>query len=105
MDLKELIHKASEKFPTNIWQTPKGKPAKTDAVLSQVFDFMMDRLRAYYQDTGVAAEVFDAVLAVHPSQPYDFDRRVRAVTSFQQLPEAQSLAAANKRIQNILKPK
>jgi glycyl-tRNA synthetase beta chain len=103
LDVKDLIHKAGEKFPANIWQTPKGKPAKASAVLSQVFDFMMDRLRAYYQDSGVAPEVFDAVLAVHPSQPYDFDRRVRAVTSFQQLPEAQSLAAANKRISNILK--
>ncbi|WP_455212130.1 DALR anticodon-binding domain-containing protein, partial [Kaarinaea lacus] len=85
------------------WTTPKGKPAKASDVLPQVFDFMMDRLRAYYQDSGVAPDVFDAVLAVNPTQPYDFDRRVRAVTSFQQLPEAESLAAANKRISNILK--
>jgi glycyl-tRNA synthetase beta chain len=103
LDLKDLIQKASEKFPANVWLTPKGKPAKAGDVLSQVFDFMMDRLRAYYQDSGVAPDVFDAVLAVLPTQPYDFDRRVRAVTSFQQLPEAESLAAANKRISNILK--
>jgi glycyl-tRNA synthetase beta chain len=103
LDLKDLIQKASERFPANVWLTPKGKPAKAGDVLSQVFDFMMDRLRAYYQDSGVAPDVFDAVLAVHPTQPYDFDRRVRAVTSFQQLPEAESLAAANKRISNILK--
>ena len=103
LDLKDLIQKASEKFPANIWTTPKGKPAKAGDVLAQVFDFMMDRLRAYYQDSGVAPDVFDAVLAVNTTQPYDFDRRVRAVTSFQQLPEAESLAAANKRISNILK--
>jgi glycyl-tRNA synthetase beta chain len=103
LDLKELIHKAGANFPADIWQTSKGKAAKMDTVLKQAFDFMMDRLRAYYQDTGVAPDVFDAVLAVNPTQPYDFDRRVRAVTSFQQLPEAESLAAANKRISNILK--
>ena len=103
LDLKKLIQKAGDQFPANLWVTPKGKPAKAGDVAAQVFEFMMDRLRAYYQDSGVAPDVFDAVLAVHPTQPYDFDRRVRAVTSFQQLPEAQSLAAANKRISNILK--
>lgn len=103
LDLKELIHTASEKFPKDIWSTNKGKPAKVDAVLQQVFEFMMDRLKAYYHDSGVAPDVFDAVLAVDPTQPYDFDRRVRAVTSFLELPEAESLAAANKRISNILK--
>ena len=64
---------------------------------------MMERLRAYYSDSGVAADVFDAVLALQPAQPHDFDRRVRAVTHFQTLAEAQSLAAANKRVSNILK--
>jgi glycyl-tRNA synthetase beta chain len=103
LDLKELIEKAGTKFPTNLWTTSKGKPANPSDVMLQVFDFMMDRLRAYYQDSGVAPDVFDAVLVINPTQPYDFDRRVRAVTSFQQLPEAESLAAANKRISNILK--
>jgi glycyl-tRNA synthetase beta chain len=64
---------------------------------------MMDRLRAYYADTGVPHDVFDAVYAQRPIQPYDFDRRVRAVTYFQSLPQAESLAAANKRISNILR--
>jgi len=69
----------------------------------QVFDFMMDRLRAYYKDIGVAPDVFEAVFAQRPTQPYDFDRRVRAVNHFLGLPQAESLAAANKRISNILR--
>jgi glycyl-tRNA synthetase beta chain len=72
-------------------------------VESQVFDFIMDRLRAYYHDAGVAPDVFDAVHAQRPTQPYDFDRRVRAVNHFQSLAAAESLAAANKRISNILR--
>lgn len=103
LDLKEVIQIASEKFPKDIWSDKKGKHAKVSDVLNQVFEFMMDRLKAYYHESGVAPDVFDAVLAVNPTQPYDFDRRVRAVTSFLQLPEAESLTAANKRISNILK--
>jgi len=103
LDLKELIHKAAEKFPATLWQDAKGKAVAKEHILKQVFEFMMDRLQAYYRDSGVPPDVFDAVLAVSPTQPYDFDRRVRAVTSFLQLPEAESLAAANKRISNILK--
>ena len=64
-------------------------------VINQVFDFMMGRLKAYSADTGVAPDPFDAVL--------DFDARLKAVTAFRQLAEAESLAAANKRIGNILK--
>ena len=76
---------------------------KDTALVTQVFEFMMDRLRAYYHDTGVAPDVFEAVLEQRPTQPHDFDRRVRAVTAFRKLPEAESLAAANKRISNILR--
>lgn len=72
-------------------------------VISQVFDFMMTRLKAYYADTGVAPDTFEAVLAQQPTYPLDFDARIKAVTAFRQLPEAASLAAANKRIGNILK--
>jgi glycyl-tRNA synthetase beta chain len=64
---------------------------------------MMDRLRAYYHEVGVAPDVYEAVLDQRPTQPYDFDRRVRAVNHFLTLPEAESLAAANKRISNILR--
>lgn len=70
---------------------------------SEVFDYMMERLRAYYADRDIPGDVVDAVLASRPTRPSDFDQRVRAVTAFQRLPEAESLAAANKRIRNILR--
>ncbi len=73
-----------------------------EGVSEKVFDFMMDRLRAYYADIGVTPDVFDAVHARRPTQPLDFDRRVRAVNHFRSLPQADSLTAANKRIANIL---
>ncbi len=72
-------------------------------VVDQVFDFMMSRLKAYYHDTGIAPDTFEAVQAQRPTQPLDFDARLKAVTTFRTLPEAESLAAANKRIGNILK--
>lgn len=68
-----------------------------------VTHFVYDRLRGYYADRGVTGAQFDAVLnAVHESLP-DFDARVQAVRGFVQLPEAEALAAANKRIRNILR--
>jgi glycyl-tRNA synthetase beta chain len=94
LDLREMVQQATAALSDKV--TAKD-------VEHQAFDFMMDRLRAYYKDTGVAPEVFESVLAQHPSQPFDFDRRVRAVMHFQSLPEAESLAAANKRISNILR--
>ena len=94
LDLREMVQQATAAL---------GNKVTVKDVENQVFDFMMDRLRAYYKDTGVAPEVFESVLAQLPSQPFDFDRRVRAVMHFQSLPEAESLAAANKRISNILR--
>jgi glycyl-tRNA synthetase beta chain len=73
------------------------------AVISQVFEFAMERLRAWYLDQGVRLDSFEAVLARHPTQPRDFHRRIQAVTAFRELAEAVSLAAANKRVQNILR--
>ncbi len=74
-----------------------------DKLSAQVFDFMMERLRVYYTDAGIAVDVFEAVSAVRPTRPYDFDQRVRAVNAFRELAEAESLAAANKRASNILR--
>ncbi len=68
-----------------------------------VYDFMMDRLRGYYVDTGLEKNIFEAVRACRPERPLDFDSRVKAVKTFRKLKEAESLAAANKRISNILK--
>jgi len=78
---------------------------KVDAskVEKDVFDYMIDRLRAYYLDRDVPLDVFEAVVALKPVRPLDFDRRIKAVTLFRALPEAVSLAAANKRVGNILK--
>ncbi|ACJ17482.1 glycine--tRNA ligase subunit beta [Coxiella burnetii] len=72
-------------------------------VVNQSFDFIIERLRAWYLEKEVPASVFMAVLASHPADPLDFDRRIKAVQHFQTLPEADALAAANKRVSNILK--
>ena len=65
--------------------------------------FILDRLRAYFADRSIPTDVFNAVLAREPTRPLDFANRVRAVETFRALPEAASLAAANKRIRNILR--
>lgn len=72
-------------------------------VADQVFDFMLERLRAYYMDAGVALDVFEAVRVRRPVRPLDFHRRVQAVSGFLKRPEAASLTAANKRIRNLLR--
>jgi glycyl-tRNA synthetase beta chain len=69
---------------------------------STVVDYMLERFRAHYEEQGINAEVYLAVHARRPTQPLDFDRRVKAVEAFRQLPEAQALAGANKRVSNIL---
>jgi glycyl-tRNA synthetase beta chain len=69
----------------------------------RVIDFIFDRLKGYCLDQGYTADEFDAVIAVTPAEPLDFMQRLQAVKAFRQLPEAESLAAANKRIRNILR--
>ena len=85
----------------------------SDPTAGEVYDFIMERLRAYYLErasTGVTApraaittEMFDAALATKPSSPVDFDARLQALSAFLELEEAASLTAANKRIANILR--
>lgn len=70
---------------------------------NDVFEFMLDRLKAYYQEQGISLDVYDAVHSTRPARPVDFDRRVKAVAKFKSMPASESLAAANKRIGNILK--
>lgn len=82
-----------------------------DAMVEEIFAFIVDRLRAYYRDGlapglergAVTAETFEAVRARNPSSPLDFHQRLVAVQGFLQLPAADSLAQANKRIANILR--
>jgi len=73
------------------------------ADLSELYDFILDRLRGYYADKGVPAAHFNAVAELKPASLYDFDTRIDAIGTFAALPEAEALAAANKRIGNILK--
>lgn len=69
----------------------------------RVLDFIFERLKGYCLDKGYGPDEFDAVIAVAPAEPLDFMQRLDAVKTFRQLPEAESLASANKRIRNILK--
>ena len=85
---------ASADTPTDTVSTGIGAEARR---------FMLDRLRAYFADRSIPTDVFNAVLAREPTRPLDFANRVRAVETFRALPEAASLAAANKRIRNILR--
>jgi glycyl-tRNA synthetase beta chain len=79
--------------------------AGPDPVAAEIYEYIMERLRAYYVegDRGITTEMFDAVLARRPSSPLDFDARLRALVDFLSLPDAASLATANKRIANILR--
>jgi glycyl-tRNA synthetase beta chain len=77
--------------------------ADQSATSDRVIDFIFDRLKGYCLDQGYTADEFDAVITVTPAEPLDFMQRLQAVKAFRQLPEAESLAAANKRIRNILK--
>jgi glycyl-tRNA synthetase beta chain len=84
-----------------------------EKVTAEIYDYMMERLRAYYLEGGgtrntlgaanMTTEMFDAVLASSPLSPLDFDARLKALRAFLELPESTSLTAANKRIANILK--
>ena len=94
LDLKAVIAQAAKNLAEKV---------DASAVEADVFDYMLERLRAYYLDRDVHVDVFDAVAALKPSRPLDFDRRIKAVSIFRSLPEAESLAAANKRVGNILK--
>jgi glycyl-tRNA synthetase beta chain len=78
-----------------------------DPLIDEVYDYIFERLRAYYLEgeasRALTTEMVDAVLANRPRSPLDFDARLRALETFVALPDAASLAAANKRIANILR--
>ena len=94
IDLIELLDLAASNYSPKI---------KARDITDDVFKFLMERLRRYYLDEGVGNDTFESVLAINSSKPLDFHHRLTAVTEFRKLPEAESLAAANKRISNILK--
>ncbi|NWN92094.1 glycine--tRNA ligase subunit beta [Marinobacter adhaerens] len=84
------------------WAEENFTSLTEDGTASSVVDYMLERFRAYYDEQGIGAEVYLAVHARRPTCPRDFDRRIKAVEAFRQLPEAQALAGANKRVSNIL---
>ena len=93
LDLEDLVKKSVALF---------GDKLTNQNVVADVVDFMLGRFRAWYQDEGIAVDVIQAVLARRPTRPADFDARVRAVSHFRTLDSAEALAAANKRVSNIL---
>jgi glycyl-tRNA synthetase beta chain len=82
---------------------PALDPGRRAALAAELCEFVFDRLRGYYAEQGFDSNQFEAVLAVQPRSLIDFDRRLRAVAEFGRRPEAASLAAANKRVANILR--
>jgi glycyl-tRNA synthetase beta chain len=84
-------------------QALAAQPVQGRAEAGEVYEFLMERLKAYYLETGIRSDVFEAVRAKQPRRPLDFQRRLQAVNEFLKLPEATALAAANKRIANILR--
>ncbi|SFY25545.1 glycyl-tRNA synthetase beta chain [Pseudomonas sp. NFR02] len=79
-----------------------GTKVKQAGLAEQVLEFVFDRLRARYEDEGVDVSVYLSVRALQPGSALDFDQRVQAVQAFRKLPEADALAAVNKRVSNLL---
>ncbi|MEQ5835936.1 glycine--tRNA ligase subunit beta [Marinobacter sp. NFXS9] len=84
------------------WAAANFTSLTVEDPVTPVVDYMLDRFRAHYEEQGIGAEVYLAVHARRPTRPLDFEQRIRAVEAFRQLPAAQALAAANKRVSNIL---
>ena len=80
-----------------------AKVESSDELIDGIYDFITSRLKAYYADQGITAEQFEAVRVCRPAHPVDFAARIAAVQHFAQMDAAESLAAANKRINNLLK--
>ncbi|MFZ2236382.1 MAG: glycine--tRNA ligase subunit beta [Dokdonella sp.] len=107
LDLHVQLIEASEAVLAALPTEPPSKASKPRPSASEltddVFAFVLDRMRGYYADQDIGIETFDAVRVTHPHSLLDFDRRIHAVHEFAALPEAKALAAANKRIGNILR--
>lgn len=93
LDLRDTLEFAVRQY---------GSKVKAEGLVDQVQEFVFDRLRARYEDEGTETAVYLAVRALQPTSPLDFEQRVQAVQAFRRLPEAEALAAANKRVWNLL---
>jgi glycyl-tRNA synthetase beta chain len=120
LDLRACIVRAVESVRADIARLQSSAPGAAsppkptaESLGNEIYDFLMERLRAYYLEgagaalvpgrAAVTTEMFDAVLATRPASSVDFDARLKALSTFLDLPEAASLTAANKRISNILR--
>lgn len=93
LDLVDIIAFSQQTFADKL---------SNNNVADEVLEFMLGRFRAWYEAEGYGVDVIQAVLARRPTNPSDFDRRVKAVAQFRKLDAAAALAAANKRVANIL---
>lgn len=74
-----------------------------EAMLGELVDFVLERLRSYYEFDSLPVEMFEAVKTLSITKLDDFNKRVQALHNFWALPAAKNLAAAHKRVRNILK--
>jgi glycyl-tRNA synthetase beta chain len=93
LDLVDLVDASIATF---------GNKIKTDNLQTKVIDFILARFNAWYIEQGILTGVVQAVAVNRPTRPADFAARVEAVKSFNTLESADALAAANKRVANIL---
>lgn len=112
IDLVNYLKRALWAYPTDGHHLPaeggaddlrRAEESANARTAGEIADFIFDRLRGYYADQGVPSQQFEAVLELKPASLTDFDARLKAIAEFAQLPEAAALAAANKRIRNILR--
>ncbi|MCP3851966.1 MAG: glycine--tRNA ligase subunit beta [Gammaproteobacteria bacterium] len=94
LDIPKILGQSAALFPQEV---------NASAACEPVYTFMLHRLKGYFADQDISTDIFDSVIALSPAQPYDFACRIDAVNQFKQLEASESLAAANKRIANILK--
>ena len=104
IDIKALVSKAADIYASQAAESKSALSVNSDDFkVDEVFDFMLDRLRTYYLGQGYGGDEFNAVVDLKPTRPLDFEKRLRAVRQFRDLPQFSDLIAGNKRIGNILR--
>ena len=98
INLVALVEQAIKGYSTS----EGSKIAKMGDTFTQVMAFLNSRYRAMYTEQGISVDTIQAVQAINPHMPLDFDQRIRAVQTFSELPQAEELADSNKRVANIL---
>lgn len=98
INLVALVEQAIKNYST----ADGSKITKMGDTFTQVMAFLNSRYRAMYTEQGVSVDTIQAVQAIHPHMPLDFDQRIRAVQTFSELPQAEKLSDSNKRVANIL---